>query len=230
MTLVPPDSPLRLVPTVLDRKAVLFLDGIRYSLHMFDMTSTRLAQTLDSIGRTQVEPNELTDRITWALSDAWLMIDSVHRLRELLEQAPRLKKNTPELQIFLRNTSGVEDLRNFFQHFRTEIDSFTELGMPLWGTLSWAYTNPNTGELENHTIAPGTYFEGAWVASCTFDRDKGAFLEKVLLYAGTKKLISLTWPSALRNLLTGTRHGFKKNSLAQIITPQTSSFDLHSRK
>lgn len=188
MTLVPTDSPLRLVPSSLERRAVLFFDGIRYSLHIFDLAATRLALTLDGLSSGKFVHDDLAQHFAEGISDAWLMIDSIHRLRELLLQTPGLKKKILELQLFLRRTSAVESLRHFNQHFRTEIDSFTKIGMPLWGTLSWAYTNPQSGELENHTIAPGTFFSGAWVASCTFDKRQGKFLEKVLLHAGPAKL------------------------------------------
>ena len=184
MSLVPAESPLRLVPASLDRRAVLFLDGIRYSFHIFDLAVERLAKTLPDLSSEKQDPALLADNIAYAMSDAWLMIDATHRLRELLQQVPKLKKKQPELQLFLRRTAKVEDLRHFFQHFRTEIEAFASRAMPLWGTLSWAHTNPETGEPENYTIAPGTLFEGAGMATCTFDRLKHNFVERVLLHAG----------------------------------------------
>lgn len=116
------------------------------------------------------------------------MIDAIHRLRELLQHLPGLKRNQPELQIFLRKTRAVEDLRHFVQHFRSEIESFTSCGMPLWGTLSWASRNSETGLPENHMVIPGTFFDEVWVESCRFDAQKGKFADRVLLYAGPKKI------------------------------------------
>lgn len=188
MSLVPPDSPLRLVPTSLDRKAVLYFDGIRYSLHVFDLAAARLASTLLLLSREQEDKSAVADRIALAISDAWMLIDSIHRLRELVQQVPKLRKNLPELQLFLRRTRVVEDLRHFFQHFRTEIDAFVSQAMPLWGTLTWAYTEPETGEQRNYTIAPGTFFAGATIPMCTFDSREWRYVERVLLQAGSMKV------------------------------------------
>jgi hypothetical protein len=188
MELIPKDSTLRKIPTSVDRRTILFLDGVRYSIQAFELASSRLALTLDRLSNGKEITDDLGEIISEATTDAWSIIDSIHRLRELLEQMPGLKKNVPELQLFLRRTAPVEDLRHFFQHFRTEIESFVERGMPLWGTISWAYANPATGLPETHTIVPGTFFDGAWVATCTFDTQEGKFVERVLLHAGPRKI------------------------------------------
>ena len=188
MKLVPADSLLRRVPTSVERRTVLYLDGIRYSIESFELSSLRLARVLDQLAKRTDDTPDLGDLILEATTDAWSMIDAVHRLRELLSQLPGLRKNEPELQVFLRGTAVIEDLRHFFQHFRTEIDSFHERGMPLWGTLSWAHTDAESELPENHTIVPGTFFRGAWVATCTFDTHEGRYVERVLLHAGPKKV------------------------------------------
>jgi len=185
MPLVPPDSPLRQVPDSIDRRSVLYLDGIRYCFHIFDLASARLVTALQALSTSYVSPQLLADQIATAISDAWTMVDTVHRLRELLSQAPRLKKNSPELQLFIRHTSKIEDLRHFYQHFRTRIDSFASIGMPLWGTLSWIHTDLATGENHNYTIAPGTFFEGATVYSCTVDFVEMKYVERIALFAGS---------------------------------------------
>jgi len=189
VALIPNDSPLRRVPTKLDRRTILYLDGVRFSFESFDLASLRLATTLDQLARLRDDNTDLNSLIVSATTDAWSMIDAAHRLRELLQQLPGLKKNQPELQLFLRRTAPVEDLRHFFQHFRTEIQAFAERSnMPLCETLSWAWTDPANGQLENHTIIPGTYFERAEVSTCTFDTQRFKFVERVLLNAGPCKL------------------------------------------
>jgi len=188
MDLVAKDSPLRNVPANTERRTVLFLDGVRYSIQSFEIASRRLAQTLGQLSKGVGADDDLGEIISFAILDAWSIIDSIHRLRELLEQMPGLKKNTPELQLFLRRTSTVEDLRHYFQHFRTEIESYVEKSMPLWGTISWSTNNSETGLPETHTIVPGTYFQGAWIAACTFDTQQRKFVEHVLLHAGPLKV------------------------------------------
>ena len=179
---------LRRIPVDVDRRTILFLDGIRYSIQSFEIASGRLAQTLTKLSKNNNSDEDLGEIISFATIDAWSIVDSIHRLRELLEQLPGLKKNTPELQIFLRRTSAIEELRHYFQHFRTEIDSFVEKAMPLWGTISWSTINDETGLSETHTIVPGTYFHGAWAATCTFDTQEGRFVDRVLLHAGPCKV------------------------------------------
>ena len=188
MNLIPPDSPLRKVPTKVERRTVLFLDGIRYSIQSFEIASRRLAQTLNRLSKGKEQNDDLGEIISFATIDAWSIIDSIHRLRELLVQMPGLKQNTPELQLFLRRTSRIENLRHYFQHFRTEIDSFVEKAMPLWGTISWSTCNSETRLPESYTIVPGTNFPGAWAASCTFDSHEGRFIDRVLLHAGPEKV------------------------------------------
>lgn len=188
MNLIPAESNLRRIPADVDRRTILFLDGIRYSIQSFEISSRRLAQTLNQLSNAQDTKDNLGEIISIATIDAWSIIDSIHRLRELLEQLPRLKKNTPELQLFLHRTSPIEDLRHFFQHFRTEIDSFVEKAMPLWGTISWSTTNSDTGLPQTHTIVPGTFFHGAWFGSCTFDTHEGRFIDRVVLHAGPQKV------------------------------------------
>src|SRR5450631_3661313 len=102
MSLVPADSPLCRVPTGVDRKTVLFYDGIRYCFQIFDLTFTRLVESLQTLSSKDQQRDLLSERIASAVIDSWTLIDAAHRLRELLSQVPRLKKASPELQVFLR--------------------------------------------------------------------------------------------------------------------------------
>ncbi|MDX6379852.1 MAG: hypothetical protein QOI57_876 [Rubrobacteraceae bacterium] len=65
------------------------------------------------------------------------MVDSLQRLRGLLKQMPGSKNKSPGLQVFLRNTDMVEDLRNMVQHLNHEIDNLVDQNEPVFGTLSW---------------------------------------------------------------------------------------------
>lgn len=188
MPLVPLDSPLRRIPTTVERRDVLFLDGIRYCFEAFELTSLRLAQGLHSMGHRDDSAMPLGPQIVELTTDAWTMIDVVHRLRELLQQVPKLKKNTPELQLFIRKTESIEKMRHYFQHFRTEISSFAERGMPLWGTLSWIFDKGDSNGPENHLLIPGTFFKDVQATGCTFDTHENCYVERVVLHAGPKKV------------------------------------------
>ena len=185
MPLVPADSPLLKVPTALDRRTVLYLDGIRYSMHIFDIAFERFTATIQRLSNERQEPGTLAHSIAEAFGDAWLLVDAAHRLRELVQQLPGLKQKQPTIQLFLRRTAPIEDLRHFVQHFRSGIDTHVQTGHPLWGTLSWTRTNPTTGDPENFTIAPGTFFDGAIVPMCTFDSLEFRFVQRVKLQVGS---------------------------------------------
>jgi len=59
--------------------------------------------------------------------DAWSFIDSVHRLRELLEQMPGIQKNeSTALKVFLGKTALIEDLRHIAQHLRREVKELAD--------------------------------------------------------------------------------------------------------
>jgi hypothetical protein len=184
MPFVPIDSPIRQIPTSLSRREILYLDGIRYCFEIFELVSLRLARTLQEIGQRDDATNPIAPLIVEATTDAWTLIDTTHRLRELLQQTPKLKKNESELQLFLRRSESIEKLRNYFQHFRTEIHSFADRGMPLWGTLSWIYGGDSSELPSNHCIIPGTFFEDCRAMGCVFDTHEGRFVERVVMHAG----------------------------------------------
>src|SRR3990170_1900754 len=110
--LVPPESSLRRVPVNLDARTVGFLDAIRYSFEIIDLAQGRLETTLERIA-TRPEGHPAGALIVEATADAWLLVDSLHRLRELVQQCPGLRQNESEVQLLLRGTSVVEGLRNY---------------------------------------------------------------------------------------------------------------------
>ena len=102
--LVSSTSPLRSIPTCTDQKTILFLDGVRYSFQFIDVAYSRLRQTIERL-KPETSRDEMQVGITEAMSDAWAIVDSVHRLRGLIEQLPGLKKKNANVQLFLRRTS-----------------------------------------------------------------------------------------------------------------------------
>jgi hypothetical protein len=136
------DSPLRKLPVALERRQVLHLDGIRYSIAMADLAFRRLfdalvAQTRRFANLQPQEPDAGGQVITAVLLDAWVIVDSINRLRELLESMPRMRKKQPELVVFRASTKGFPDLRNSVQHLRDEIKRLAETNEPVWGSVGW---------------------------------------------------------------------------------------------
>jgi hypothetical protein len=97
------------------KKLVFYLDGLRYSFQMASLVSRRIRETLDEIASNYPD-NYTEEQITSGLLDAWTLVDICHRVRELVQQTPKLSQNQPGIQIFLRGTGQVENLRHYVQH------------------------------------------------------------------------------------------------------------------
>jgi hypothetical protein len=128
------NSPLRKRPAKIERRQAVFLDAIQYSVNVADLAHARLQSNLAA--GVQHEGAS-------TVADAWSMIDSLHRLRELLDQMPGIKKNSPRLQSLLRNTEDVKTLRNGVQHLRREIDELVAKNLPVWGVINWIAPYPD---------------------------------------------------------------------------------------
>jgi hypothetical protein len=150
-------SPLRRISADVDTRTILFLDGIRYSIDFTSVAFHRIIRTIKRIATLEAGSAAMQEAITEVMADAWLMIDAVHRLRELVQQLPGLKQKEPAVQAFYRATEEVKEFRNYVQHLSSGIEAFVEEKMPLWGVLSWTGVNDD-GQPENDVIVPGTAF------------------------------------------------------------------------
>jgi hypothetical protein len=154
------DSVLRRLPHGLNRKQVLFLDGARLAIEMADSAITRLRNTLLLLATRPQETQNRRTKILDAVQDAWSIVDSVHRLRSLLQHMPGMKQKSPSLQLFYRRTAEIESLRNCVQHLDRAIDDLVTLGAPVWGTLSWlAVIDTSAKIVRCCTIVAGTIFD-----------------------------------------------------------------------
>lgn len=185
--LISDTSLLRRIPTSVDRRVVLYLDGIRYSIQVADLVYDRLVNTLHRIARLPGGSRELGQAIVEATSDAWSFIDSLHRLRELVQQLPGLRHHETAVQVFLKSTRAVDEFRNYVQHFRNGIDRFAAAERPLWGALSW----PEGTDLEAGRcpiIVPGTFYPGVVFPGCVFDPRTGRFEGGISIETGDQAL------------------------------------------
>ncbi len=115
--MIPTDSPLRLLPQSTDPRQRLILDAIRIAAQCVDISYRRLVENLEN-GRRDPESAHV-DGIA-AMLDAWSVVDSVHRLRELAQALPKWRSRAPSKQVFLRATAAADDLRNSIQHLGGE--------------------------------------------------------------------------------------------------------------
>jgi len=163
--LVKPESALRRIPSTLDPKLAVFIEGVRVCLEMIEFAHCRLQQTLldldDKISAGHAAPQGVH---TSAMLDAWSLVDSIHRLTDLAERFPNVKNknHVPGFVLLRKNVAGINDLRNFIQHLPEEMsrviaDSPT---WSVWGALSWCVPDVDG------VIRTSTYMCGKAAAGC----------------------------------------------------------------
>jgi hypothetical protein len=155
------DSRLRRLPPELNAKQRLFFDGIRYSIETADLAYSRLRETLLQISGNSgngVSPGVSNQRaFAAAVQDAWSIVDSLNRLRNLLNEVPNVKKNTPPLRIFRQKTEVVRDLRNGVQHLEGTLQDLAKANLPVWGSLAWVTRQePNSNSVLSCVLVAGT--------------------------------------------------------------------------
>lgn len=155
------DSPLRRIPSQIDRRQILSFDGIRYSIEMADLAHSRLQEILLEIAQSSSHPEPESFYYPSVILDAWSIVDSVNRLRGLLSQTPGLKQNLPFLVSFMKKTIEVENLRNAVQHLNQQIRKLVDLNLPVWGALSWTIMlDPEFKGVRCCTLIAGTLSDG----------------------------------------------------------------------
>ncbi len=133
-------------------KKSLFLDGIYYSVRITRTTYNDLVGRLCTIADFQFQ--DPTNVAEYAITEAWTLIDSIYRLRRLLEDMPGLKQNSPQIQLFYRRTKNLKSLRDSIQHLDEFIDKYVPYKIPAFGRLSWIYPVENN-RYKACMIAPG---------------------------------------------------------------------------
>ena len=91
-------------PELSNLRRVLFKDGIEYSISMANLSYSRLRADLLALSQNDyswrkenketLSKGQVNNYKISALTNAWQIIDSVNRLRELLRQAPGIKHDT----------------------------------------------------------------------------------------------------------------------------------------
>ena len=126
-----------------ERRDVFVLDGVRFALEMERTAFSRLVRSMRAIERSPAGQPPSDGAALRALESAWSVCDSAFRARGLISQVRGLKQSTPPMQLFLRATEPVIEVRNYLQHLDTEIGKLGESTVPLIGQLRWRYA---TGE------------------------------------------------------------------------------------
>lgn len=152
--LIENNSPFRKLPAELDIRQRLVFDGIRYSVEMADLAYMRLRKCLVKVS----ESNKLSEApdfvVAAALSDAWTIVDTMHRLRGLLKLFP--DSSSSELVAeFLSASESIRDLRNSVQHLHARFDKLVKDRLPTWGWITWV-TMTEESHCHVHALVPGS--------------------------------------------------------------------------
>jgi hypothetical protein len=113
------------------------------------------------IGLTDIPDGiDMTPIFIAALQDAWAFVDSINRLRRLLDHMPRMPKKSPRLQVFSQATSDIETLRNAIQHLDEELAQHRGPAQPVWAHYRWDLVDPKEKRVRVLTIIAGTLGDG----------------------------------------------------------------------
>jgi hypothetical protein len=155
-------------PESIKIQSSLFKEGIQYSIIMTNNSYSKLVDDLlilsnndytrRKFGNEVLPKTELYNREINALMNAWQIVDSVNRLRELLRYAPSMNHDE-EWEVFLKQTENVEYLRDNMQHLDKQIKEFIQRKIPAWGNLSWVAKFDNSSDFFVYGLVPGTIFE-----------------------------------------------------------------------
>lgn len=158
--IIGPESSLRFLPAEMERRQVLMFEGIRFSIEMADVAHLRLRETLIRLTDAVDAPHEDVAR---ALEDAWSIVDSAHRLKGILQQAPGIthRDRWPSIRQLLNDMADpIDKLRNVFQHLNQDVGNRVHQNWPLFGILHWFRLNPDRNSGRICYLMAGTITDG----------------------------------------------------------------------
>jgi hypothetical protein len=157
-----------------DIRKVKCLDALSMSYSLLEYNYSHL---YDKCAAIQESENNLSA----ALSYAWMIIDLVHRIREISQGIPGLSKRNKYLSRFLQETKVAEEYRHYIQHLRGELSKNPPNPFPVWGSLCWIDMNDS---LLSHLAIFGAQLEGNRLGGAIYDREEKRWLSRVTLSIG----------------------------------------------
>lgn len=135
--LVPNESPLKNLPSILDKRQALLFDGLAHAVDIVGIAYSRLRSTLHEIGEVGRAEPEPTAAV---YLDAWSCIDSIDRFRSLLKGYKGggiIPKDDPAFRAFLTSIEPVRQLRNVTDHVAERLDQLVSRNASVMGEVSW---------------------------------------------------------------------------------------------
>lgn len=154
-----------------DLRNLKCLDGLHYSFELLNHAYSGLYKNCSLI-------NEQQENLISALSKCWMIIDCVHRIREISQAIPGLSQKKPELKVFLQQTEIAENCRHYIQHLRNNLSGKDLDPYPVWGTLSWVDPSDNS---ISYAAVIGTQIPNMRICGCVYDTLEKKWVSKVSL-------------------------------------------------
>ncbi|WP_417736493.1 hypothetical protein [Rosistilla oblonga] len=153
-----PNSVFRELPRALDRKQVLFLDGIGKSYEIAAFAYQRLKEMLTTIANGDLESASYRELYVLALLDAWAIVDSIDRFSALYKLLPHsvMRDDTPVAKAEHETLRKVRDVRNVTDHLAQRMDYIMSKSGAAMGMLTWCTSSPlSKNEVLACTLVPG---------------------------------------------------------------------------
>jgi hypothetical protein len=164
----------------------LCLEGLRYACGVCEASYDRAVDRLRSFESIALDGAGIPSREAMlAVADIWSVVDSLHRARILVARTPHLKRQGPEIDVFLRGTSDVERMRNYVQHLDTEISGMQDRSTPLWGSISW---QSSTDARTSFTLMTNSGYIDYHVVGLVYDTVERKFVRSLELVVGNDSL------------------------------------------
>ncbi len=151
------DSPFLNIPTALNQKQAVFLDGMRHAAQIIELSHTRLCQSLNDLSVADaIAPG--SEGFTHVFLDVWAFIDTADRFRCLWEMQPsastipdQFSPDTVRMQL-----QDIRNVRNVSAHLAQKIDQIVSLNSSVLGAISWVFLSSQTPlKVKTHFIRPG---------------------------------------------------------------------------
>lgn len=148
------NSPFLNIPVALDRKQAVFLDGMRHTAQIVDMSYRRLCQAL-----THIALGETSSGFAHVFLDTWALIDAADRFRSLWELQPNAATIPYQYSpsALRSRLQDIRNVRNVSAHIAQKIDQIVSLNSSVLGAISWVSLLSHAPlKVKTYLSAPGS--------------------------------------------------------------------------
>lgn len=126
-----------------DQKQIMIIDAIRISFEIEKALYLKLWRSLRLLEKMEDNIPPKSSQTINSIQYIWQIIDTVNRIRGLIEYVIGFSHRSEGYKQFIDNTISIKDFRNFYQHLNSEIPRIVELENPIIGVISWVAKDQN---------------------------------------------------------------------------------------